>query len=216
MTSLKSDAGGNGDRAPGHAATGPAAHRRADAAANHQRLLDAARAAFAELGANAEVTDIAERAGVGVGTIYRHFANKEDLLREVVFEATAEFDRAAADAIISYSHPLEALRHYLAALLKATDTYGWLFDAAIGGQLPASVTEGLDSHSPDVQLIAILTNGVERGALDPGLDLNVAANVLLGFGMSWKYGKLRDLMSLEEAIDRTLHVFLAGAATHRS
>jgi AcrR family transcriptional regulator len=196
--------------------SGPTTPRRADAVANRKRLLDAARKAFAELGTNAEVKDIAERAGVGLGTIYRHFANKEDLLHAVVVEAVAEIERNTQEAIGCDDRPLEALRHYLAALLKATDTYGWLFDAAIGGHLPEPVIDGLDDHSPHAQLIDLLANGIQRGALAPGLDLPVAATMLLGLTVSWKYGPLRELMSLDDAVDRTLQVFLAGAASREA
>ena len=57
---------------------------RSDAQANRRRLIDAAHAVFAERGVNAEMKEIAERAGVGVGTIYRNFATKEDLLLAIV------------------------------------------------------------------------------------------------------------------------------------
>ncbi|GAC1429867.1 MAG: hypothetical protein NVSMB65_03370 [Chloroflexota bacterium] len=55
--------------------------KRIDAVANHARLLDAARTLLLERGLDLEVTDVAERAGVGVGTLYRHFANRDELVR---------------------------------------------------------------------------------------------------------------------------------------
>jgi AcrR family transcriptional regulator len=53
---------------------------RADARRNHERVLDAAYDVFAEHGLEAQIDEIAHRAGVGVGTVYRHFPAKEDLL----------------------------------------------------------------------------------------------------------------------------------------
>lgn len=188
-----------------------AAPKRADAVANHQRLLGAAREAFAELGANAEVKDIAERAGVGVGTIYRHFASKEVLLREVILEAKAEFERGVATHVRS-GDPIEALRHFLVGLLTVTENYGWLFDAVVGGNLPESVREGLDEDNPELQLITILEQGAEAGILDGGIDLPVATNMLLGFALTWKYGELKQTMTRDEAVERTLRLFLHGAA----
>lgn len=188
-----------------------AAPKRADAVANHQRLLEAAREAFAELGANAEVKDIAERAGVGVGTIYRHFASKEVLLREVILEAKAEFERGVATHVRS-GDPIEALRHFLVGLLTVTENYGWLFDAVVGGNLPESVREGLDEDNPELQLITILEQGAEAGILDGGIDLPVATNMLLGFALTWKYGELKQTMTRDEAVERTLRLFLHGAA----
>jgi AcrR family transcriptional regulator len=63
---------------------------RADALRNRQRVLDAARAEFSERGLDAQMEDVAERAGVGVGTVYRHFETKEALLEALLalrFEA---------------------------------------------------------------------------------------------------------------------------------
>jgi AcrR family transcriptional regulator len=66
---------------------------RADAARNRAKVLEAARAAFAEHGAEAQMEDVARRAGVGVGTIYRHFPTKQALLEALVEE---RFDRTIA------------------------------------------------------------------------------------------------------------------------
>jgi AcrR family transcriptional regulator len=74
------------------AATG----QRADARRNRRRILDAGRELFAEHGFDAQIDQIARRAGVGVGTVYRHFPTKEDLLQALIdarFEALAEAAR---------------------------------------------------------------------------------------------------------------------------
>ena len=57
---------------------------RADARRNRERILESARAVFAECGAEAQIDDVASRAGVGVGTVYRHFPTKEALMVELV------------------------------------------------------------------------------------------------------------------------------------
>ncbi|ADB53195.1 TetR/AcrR family transcriptional regulator [Conexibacter woesei] len=57
---------------------------RADAARNRLKVLDAARAAFSEHGPNAQMDDIARRAGVGVGTVYRHFPTKQALAQAMM------------------------------------------------------------------------------------------------------------------------------------
>ena len=62
---------------------------RADAVRNRARVLDAARAAFAEHGADAQMEEIARRAGVGVGTVYRHFPTKQALAEALVEERFA-------------------------------------------------------------------------------------------------------------------------------
>ena len=67
------------------------APERADARANRQRILDAALLLIAERGAGAEIKEVAERAGVGVGTIYRNFATKDDLIRGIIEEMLQRF-----------------------------------------------------------------------------------------------------------------------------
>lgn len=77
------------------------APRRKDAARNRQRILDAAKELFAERGLGVTLHDIAARAGVGVGTIYRHFPSKEPLIdavfEEHLAEMTALFEEALAN-----------------------------------------------------------------------------------------------------------------------
>jgi AcrR family transcriptional regulator len=75
----------------------PAAPRtiRADARRNRERIVEAARAAFAEQGPEAQIDDIARRADVGVGTVYRHFPTKDALMGELIrLKLTAIRDRA--------------------------------------------------------------------------------------------------------------------------
>jgi AcrR family transcriptional regulator len=87
---------------------------RADAKRNRERIIDAARQVFAEQGADAQVDDIARAAGVGVGTVYRHFPHKEALLGELVaakFRAFAE----NAERALEVEDPWEAF----AGLLRA-------------------------------------------------------------------------------------------------
>jgi AcrR family transcriptional regulator len=73
---------------------------RADAVRNRAKVLDAARAAFAEHGASAQMEDVARRAGVGVGTVYRHFPTKQalaDALAEARFDDTIAYVRELLD-----------------------------------------------------------------------------------------------------------------------
>jgi AcrR family transcriptional regulator len=68
---------------------------RADARRNRERILAAAAEVFGEQGADAQMDDVARRAGVGVGTVYRHFPNKDVLMGELV---TAKFKSFAENA----------------------------------------------------------------------------------------------------------------------
>jgi AcrR family transcriptional regulator len=88
----------------------PARAPRRDAVQNYQRILDAARELFAESGPDVGIEDIAARAGVGIGTVYRRFASKEALVDELVRLATAEITAAADQALArTDGHGLEEL-----------------------------------------------------------------------------------------------------------
>lgn len=89
----------------------PRALRR-DAVENRERLLAAARELFAEQGFHVTLDDIARHAGVGVGTAYRRFANKGELLDAIYAEQTVEL-AAAADAGLADPDPWHGLVSYL-------------------------------------------------------------------------------------------------------
>jgi AcrR family transcriptional regulator len=78
----------------------PARKPRADSARNRQLLIDAAKAGFAEVGLNVSLEEIARRAGVGIGTLYRHFPS-----REAVVEAV--YRREVAQLVDAVPHLLE-------------------------------------------------------------------------------------------------------------
>ncbi|GAA0403081.1 TetR family transcriptional regulator [Acrocarpospora corrugata] len=73
--------------------------RQAEAERNDRRVLDAAREVFAAHGAGATVAEIAERAGVGMGSLYRRYGSKSDLLRQLCMQAMEESIQAAEAAL---------------------------------------------------------------------------------------------------------------------
>jgi AcrR family transcriptional regulator len=92
------------------------AHRplRADAARNRQSLLAAAADEFAERGLDASVADIARRAGVGKGTVFRHFATKDDLLAAIVTDRIDALE-AVGRRLLTAEDPGAALLEFLTA-----------------------------------------------------------------------------------------------------
>ena len=72
---------------------------RADARRNRERILQAAKEVFAEQGADAQMDDVARRAGVGVGTVYRHFPNKDALIAELLREKFQTFTERVNEAL---------------------------------------------------------------------------------------------------------------------
>jgi AcrR family transcriptional regulator len=72
--------------------------KRADARRNYEKVLAAAREAFAEGGESTALEEIARRAGVGIGTLYRHFPNRQALLEALYVDEVEEVCRSAAEA----------------------------------------------------------------------------------------------------------------------
>jgi AcrR family transcriptional regulator len=89
--------------------TEPERQLRADARRNRERILEAASAVLAECGVDAQIDDIARRAGVGVGTVYRHFPTKEALLVELVRRKFRVFSEHAREALEQEGDPFEIL-----------------------------------------------------------------------------------------------------------
>jgi AcrR family transcriptional regulator len=71
--------------------------KRADARRNYDKLIEAARQAFTELGSSASLEEIARRADVGIGTLYRHFPTRHDLLQAVYVEEVEALAASAQD-----------------------------------------------------------------------------------------------------------------------
>jgi AcrR family transcriptional regulator len=85
---------------------------RADAQRNRERILEVAKEAFTKSGANASLDDIAKQAGVGPGTLYRHFPTREELL-QAVYRSELEKLAAAEGEFAKAMTPIEALRAWL-------------------------------------------------------------------------------------------------------
>lgn len=90
---------------------------RADATRNRERIVDAAREAFVEQGGDAPLDEIARRAGVGNATLYRHFTDREALVRGVVLSVTDRVAEQALDALDETSDPYESLRRFVLAAM---------------------------------------------------------------------------------------------------
>jgi len=127
----------------------PARTRRADAERNNSALLDAAAAVFVEAGVEAPVRDIAARAGVGVGTIYRHFPTRAELIVAVYRHQVEALAAAGATLLAGEASPYAALgrwidqfvdflvtKHGLAAALRSDDAgfatlHGYFLDRLV-------------------------------------------------------------------------------------
>jgi AcrR family transcriptional regulator len=90
---------------------------RADARRNRARLLDVAQTVFAEQGTSASIDEIARRAGVGVGTLYRHFPTK-DALFEAIVVARVEGQVEEACELLEAADPAAAFFHFVGRMIE--------------------------------------------------------------------------------------------------
>lgn len=148
----------------------PPRRRRADAVRNTEAVLEAAKSAFAELGVDAPMRDISARAGVGVGTIYRHYPQRSDLII-AVFRRELDATAAEADRLAAEHAPAEALRRWAQSLAHFVGTKRGLAGALHSGD-PA--------YAPlPEQFIGVLGPKVQRildaGAADGTIRAGVPA-----------------------------------------
>ena len=102
-------------RPPDQELARPTEQLRADARQNRARLISAATAAFADKGADAPLEDIARRAGVGIGTLYRHFPSRLDL-QAAVFRTQVRDVCEKGDALLATDAPQQAFAAWARAL----------------------------------------------------------------------------------------------------
>jgi AcrR family transcriptional regulator len=98
---------------------------RADAARNRQLLLDAAREAFDRHGVSASLDDIARAAGVGPGTLYRHFPTRDQLVLAVIDEGLTDIHRLGT-VLLDEDDPMGALRRWLDAYVAHASMFDGL------------------------------------------------------------------------------------------
>jgi AcrR family transcriptional regulator len=180
---------------------------RADAQRNLERILEAARAAFAERGLEVGVEEIARRAGVGKATFFRRFPSKDALLLAVFEGFVAEIEASAARAVAA-DDPLDGLRGFLAdsARLQAGNT--GFFDAVAarynsGAPPPVELTDRtLDAIASVLE--PAQRAGLVREGLEPG-DVSTMLK-MLGAAIRPMPGMLLD----EASWSRYLELLLSG------
>jgi len=127
---------------------------RADAAKNRERILEAAEATFTSEGVSAPIDAVAERAGVGVGTVYRHFPTKEALFEAIV---TARLDKLCETTrvLAEGEAPNDAVFSFLAEFGRQASAKQDLFDAmdAAGLDIKSSCAASVDELTRGIDLL---------------------------------------------------------------
>jgi AcrR family transcriptional regulator len=124
---------------------------RADARRNRARILEAAEAVFAEQGASAATDAVAARAGVAIGTVFRHFPTKPDLLKAVVMNL---LDRlvAKADAMV-HDPDVHALFEFCSLVMSAGAAHRAVFNRLAETGVQVRVADALERLRPSVEVL---------------------------------------------------------------
>lgn len=149
---------------------GSGKQKRADARRNRERLLEAAFKVFAEVGVDAQMTDIAEEAGLGIGTLYRNFPSKEELVNALVLDRLT----SASEAVGKTAEAPDAWK----ALVRLI---GSIANVQLENRVLSQFLGGRIAGSPELQqqrdvFYDVLERVVERAQRDGKLrrDVNVA------------------------------------------
>lgn len=171
------------------------ARKRADARRNEQSLLDAAAAAFLAAGVDAPVRAIAARAGVGVGTIYRHFPTRADLVIAVYRHQVEAAAEAGPTLLATSDTPFAALAQWIDLFVDFLVTKHGLAEAL---QSDDTTFEALHAYFLD-RLVPVCTRLLDAAATAGEVRPDVAAyelmrgvgNLCIGAGRDPRYDARR-------------------------
>jgi AcrR family transcriptional regulator len=179
--------------------------RRADARRNYDQLVEQARLAFAEFGVDASLDEIARRAGVASGTLYRHFPTRLDLIETVLAEQIAELVDLGR-GLLGGEDEFDALATWLRAAITHALTYRGLAAAVMSSALDRGNGLVATWHAEMFEVgAALVTRARQSGAVVADAD---EADVLKMVGaIAWA---AQDAQDSSAQADRLLALLLNG------
>jgi AcrR family transcriptional regulator len=152
---------------------------RTDAQRNRERILEVAKDAFSRHGANTSLDDIARQAGVGAGTLYRHFPSRDELL-EAVYRTEVEKLAAAERKFAEDLPPMEALRAWMLLFVDYIATKQIIAPALntlVGG--PSRIVESSRAQVQEA-VRALVKRAIKSGDIRKDLDPIDLLRALIG------------------------------------
>ncbi|GAB2608292.1 TetR/AcrR family transcriptional regulator [Streptomyces capparidis] len=167
---------------------------RADARRNHERLVAAARQAVEDQGIEVPLDQIARSAGVGAGTLYRHFPTRDDLLEAVFHDRLTTLESKARELVESVP-PDEALSRWIALVLRYAATNRGLSQAVMHSSADdTSYCAGVLRSAA----ATVLERAQRAGAARADLDVPTLVTLVTGLGMAAQHapGEVDRLLDL--------------------
>jgi AcrR family transcriptional regulator len=179
---------------------------RTDAQRNRERILEVAKEAFTRFGANASLDDIARQAGVGAGTLYRHFPTRDALI-EAVYRSEVEKMAAAARKLADKLPPLDALRAWMLQFvdhIAAKQIIAPALNSVVGG-----ASKLYDGSREQIQeaIATLVKRAIKSGDIRRDLDAFDLLRALIGVsyvpaGPDWR-----------QSARRLVDILIAGSRT---
>src|SRR6202051_51823 len=176
---------------------------RADAVRNRERVLEAAKAVFSAGGPDASLDAVAKRAGVGIGTLYRHFPPREALF-EAVYRREVEQLGELAEQLKSEASPVEALRRWLRSNVEFVATKKGMMAALA---LAVHSTSDLSAYSFD-RLTKAVGALLDRAVAAGEISADISPDDVLRARVGMCY--LHDQPGWQTSVLRLLDVFVDG------
>jgi len=176
---------------------------RADGVRNRERVLEAAKAVFSAGGSDASLEAVAKRAGVGIGTLYRHFPTREALF-EAVYRREVDQLSDLAEQLKSAPDPVDALRRWMRSNVELVATKKGMIAALA---LAVQTSSELYAYSFD-RLTKAVAGLLDRAVAAGEIRADVSAEDLLRALIGMCY--LHDQPGWQSTVLRLMDVFIDG------
>jgi AcrR family transcriptional regulator len=175
---------------------------RADSRRNRERVLAAAESVFAEQGPEASLEEIARRAEVGIGTLYRHFPTRHALI-EAVFRDSVVSLCDQADVLVCEAPPYDALRAWLRMQFAHAATYGSLAASAMLTSLDDERATSCQAMKQSAEVL--LTRAQAAGEVRPDVDVEDVMRLVGALAIA-----VDDAPGADERADRLFDLMMDG------
>jgi len=182
---------------------------RVDAVRNRERVLEAAKAVFSAGGAEASLEAVARAAGVGIGTLYRHFPTREDLF-EAVYRREVQQLADLAEQLKQEARPIDALRHWMRSIVQFVAT-----KKGMSAALALAVAKESDLYSYSSDLLMRSAGGLLERAVAAGEirnDISPEDLIRALVGMCYTH----DQPGWQKSVLRLVDVFIDGLRKRRA
>ena len=182
---------------------------RADAIRNRERVLEAAKAVFSAGGAEASLEAVAREAGVGIGTLYRHFPTREALF-EAVYRREVQQLADLAEQLKQEAKPIDALRQWMRSIVKFVAT-----KKGMSAALTLAVDKNSKLFSSSADRLARTVGGLLDRAIAAGeIRDDISPEDLLRAVVGMCY--MHDQPGWQTSVSRLVDVFVDGLRKRRN